>query len=992
MEPITEIYRRRRRDDEIKPFTAAADDPDFSPEQAAAMVKDFFADAGTARVRELEAAPLKDNRDGTYLIPYTSKGGYSDFINIANYDYLKKKYPWLHSVGDSCLGIDVDDAIEGHGSLEAFLRQLPHESWTEFLEDMDNLDAYPSLDDDRASELEMEECDRWITEDATPELIRSLMEVSDNAYESYLFAKITPQLVHEWCRETENYPEADGEGGVWLNMREFAEERDTQTWFIDNIEDDVAGWNALKRKFYDEKGAERFNQMLQHWAGLDEHIAHAYNQSDSVILYEWFLKAFQDERPEPEAPTWYLNKPSYYSKGEWVAGYSSDEYDPKQWVPPWESRYSDALDYLQTADWFKKIVAGWHRRPPKNHPEFKFEAVEEDPVDPSLDSPEMVTKGGVAETVVYEDEFIRAVEPRSVDAANYHLQRAGLQPLSQNIWDAHYGSGARRYIVLLGKEEDMLPDVPAKPIELATVRGDYSGFVVASARTGSTKLRELFALERYGKSIQKALIRLCREEVSRDADWGTALLQVGGTAELRRAARRGEINIDNFRLVIALQYAKRRQLALAAKTLGRDPATMDDKGIWLVFDDITELSKLFRNYEAAESALSCETFDWFSGTSFDPDISEVVSFLTPKAMAHIREVLVNRRIWFPDEGKDKRGDYVITSKEFLNQFSDADLLRWICNPASEDEEDGVFEDIIDALKASGERMLEQAAQDNVYTTYKKEAVDALGGTTSEFEKFPSKRKNASSFCVYVNWSDVEEWAFKYNEDTGYPWEDTSIESLALSVLADTINMERHDFYPSWSDVNKEWAADCFDPVFELKVPKPPYGHPNYDDPDQQKLPIGESNEELDAPENMDIAKSTIPDKLERNVTAAIKDALSDRGITLQDIQFEYKATDHAEGQLVKMSGGSDRQPYVLLIHFSPIVATGDDYDAMCDWWDVLFKKVESVVGWAYAPYGKVIGQGYIKEPEPAKPGYTTFFFLLYKVEPPMQGPDEQVPF
>jgi hypothetical protein len=126
------------------------------------------------------------------------------------------------------------------------LASIPHEDWTAFMEDMDGMDDYPSLDDDRSSELEMEESSRWVTEDGGPDLIKTMRDDANDAYEGYLLSKVTTDLIFDWMRETDHYPEAQGQGDVWMKMEELGAERETQEWFLDHLDDDVAGWNAVK--------------------------------------------------------------------------------------------------------------------------------------------------------------------------------------------------------------------------------------------------------------------------------------------------------------------------------------------------------------------------------------------------------------------------------------------------------------------------------------------------------------------------------------------------------------------------------------------------------------------------------------------------------------------------------------------------------------------------------------------------------------------------
>ena len=981
MELLDEI-KRRNIPDEVDPITAGAEEDDYSPEMARAAVDKFF-ELGSVRERELNQH-LEEKRDGRYEIPYSGSGQYADFSSIANARYLKKKYPWLTD-GGGWIGIDRDDKIDEHGSFEAFLRSIPHEDWVAFLEDLGRLEDYPYLDEEAATELEMEETDRWMTEDGVPELIKALISGSDDAYDAYLFSKITPELIFEWSRATDHYPESQGDGSVWMNMKQLADLRETQTWFIDNIEDDHEGWALIKNTFYESKGAEAFDRMLRRLAGEDEECAHAYNKADNLILREWFLHGFRDDRIEQEAPTWYFDKPTFTSDGVWVAGYSRDEYDAGQWTPPWESRYQDGLDYLQHADWFKNIVGGWFRRPPKEHPEFTFENQEDD-IEPSsyisdlpdrkqalkalvaartctqvqaveyaimcaeevlfiweeahpeddrprkaieatrawlaeptearreaansaaaaddaaaaahaasaayyayyaadagvataisysnyaeysanaaleeyrkrkrkpvreaqeddLDSPEMVIKGGVSEDIVYEDELIRVLSPRNLDALNYHLVRDGRREIANTTWTLYY----KNYTVLvfLGKEpqQQLLPDAPPGALkELGVVKGDPSGFVVYTGSTTETKLADLLADPTYGHSMRKAIILKCREMVANDDAWGVALLQVGGLAELRRANRRGYLELDKYKIVIGLQYVKRRQLALAAKAFGRDKSTMTNDGVWLVYDGgVSSLTDLFKNSESASQVFSYETYDWVNYRSSDIEVDEVLERRTPDVMKHLREIMVNRKVWSPDAGADQQGDYFYLTPKTLKDYDDATLINWLTNPNQEDIDDGTFDDIIEALQDCGARMLETASQDKLYNVYYAAVSEALESKEDVWDKFPSRTKGSSTYCAFVSWKTIIDWSSNFTEAHGYIWDD-SLEQLPINVLSDTIDMHNADYSADWRDVDKsQCVTDSFDALFELDAPDDaPAGHPAYIDPQQVELPLKESDED-----------------------------------------------------------------------------------------------------------------------------------------------------
>lgn len=260
MNALDEMSRRYRHgDDEIDPITAKAEDPDVTPEELSGMVNKIFS-VGFERRKELDALckavrrevqPLRHLSDGTYSINYAHVGQYADFSDRANHDFLKEKYKWLHNVGDG-LGFDEDKGAESHHTFEDFLASIPHEDWTDFLSDMDDLSQDGVLDEQGAQDLEMKEQDRWMKEDGAPDLVKAMMNSVGDAYEAYLLQKVTPDMVWEWCRDTDHYPESQGEGSVWMDMDRLGKERETQEWFLEQLEDDLAGWEQAKKAQFDD--------------------------------------------------------------------------------------------------------------------------------------------------------------------------------------------------------------------------------------------------------------------------------------------------------------------------------------------------------------------------------------------------------------------------------------------------------------------------------------------------------------------------------------------------------------------------------------------------------------------------------------------------------------------------------------------------------------------------------------------------------------------
>ena len=343
---------------------------DLTPDQMHAVLNSIKS-LGEQRVAQLAALVKCTPSDG-YVLPHAYIQTNSSFIHRANYEYMLEKYPWLHR-SSGCLTLDPDLAEEepNCSSLADKLQTIPHADWTAFLEDVavltDDDCAWAYMNEERATELETAESNRWLEEDGTPELIKELLDHTEDAYEAYLFSKITPELVDEWCRETENWPEGQGEGTVYMDMEHFAEKPETHQWFLDRLGDDRAGWEAIKQAFYEEN-SEDFDDMLRQLAAKDERIAYTFNVMDAAGLRHAFNIAFPDERAHTDDPVWYRCLSGYGDARQykWAAGYDPLTYWQHADLSTnnWRRTYVDALIYLSNAPWFLEVLRNGLKQPP----------------------------------------------------------------------------------------------------------------------------------------------------------------------------------------------------------------------------------------------------------------------------------------------------------------------------------------------------------------------------------------------------------------------------------------------------------------------------------------------------------------------------------------------------------------------------------------------------------------------------------------------------
>lgn len=1054
MSTLLEMGRRRRnpvdRDEELKPIIPAFDDPsvDLPSDDMAAgmnMLHQLF-QVGEQRKKELEALMGEEDRTGEWWIPHAINGQYSDFEEQANYKYFKDTYPWLTASGDR-IGIDTTKAVDNYPDLESFLASIPHDSWQSFITDMEEMtdpdsDAWIYKNEDLANELRQEEEARWMKEDGWPELVKAMRDSAPDAYDGYLLSKVPQDLVWEWCGESGNYPEAQGDGSVWLDMDGLGERPETREWFLDHVNEDEEGWNAIKIHAYNNVGLVAMDRALKELAAKDTDIAYVYNQLTDDDLWKLFLESFPDEPRHEGDPGWYWFRPDYFYREEeqegWRPGFKPPESSPRSVPKGWAlTSTMNAFTYLSEQPWWLTMLRNWKRRPPEGHPELEFESLEAD--DPALyvdrlgdkwvmaytnpaglgtfylgkrgntygwfgnqasavkfssadealktwttvarekdivwdrsrfkalpdfnealeaqpdpDDPEVFMRhgGGLREELLYDDDKIQVFYSNDLQSINWHLRRAG-RPEMQPAQFAKLKYGD--IFIIVGKEPADLLGRDGKR-ELGIVYGDGTSDLTAWYSTSADKmdLATLLADPTYGRSIKRALLKYYRE---RGEDTGHAFLQIGGPRALRRAGERGQIDISRWTTTLGLRYVKSGKYKLAAKAFGRDPKTLTPDGVYLQFENVNELAEVFENPKAATEVFDHEIYHWFDGYPM-PEVKEVTEFLTPKAIQHIRKVMVNREVWYPDAGPDGQGANVILTTALLNEVDDDTIIEWLENP---DEQDGnVFEDIRDAIQQAGFRMIESVGTDEYFTSYVKAAIGTFDGTEYKWVDHPRK-KGADVFQVFATWRGIEDAAEKYEENYNERWSG-DLEQLVLYAYRHSI--EGPDVQPSMWDVKDAlkkspgWVEDFMEPIYELEPPEAP------ENPNQMPLPIPEG---LDDPEAMPDMLSGVPHELPKLLKKDLESFTRSWGVTISDFKVEFEYDPARYGSLLKVSF----KPEGAWIHREGVlVAHG--WDSVCSY------LTHHVVN-AYTDEWAVM-DGYFSEDAP--PGYVWMIWPLHKRNDP----------
>jgi hypothetical protein len=508
--------------------------------------------------------------------------------------------------------------------------------------------------------------------------------------------------------------------------------------------------------------------------------------------------------------------------------------------------------------------------------------------------------------------------------------------------------------IIVGKEPADLLGRDGKR-ELGIVYGDGSSDLAAwkSSYDDKASLQAFLADPTYGRSIKRMLLRFYKDQGRDDA--APIFLQVGGPRALRRAGARGQVDLQYRSAMLGLHYVKQKKYKLAAQTFGHDPALVTPGGVFLQFDSVDDLADLFDNHKAATEVFNQEIFHWFDGYPM-PDVKDVTQFLTPKAIQHIRSVMVNREVWYPDAGPDAQGAVVLLTTPLLNEVDDATIIDWLDNP---DDQDGdVFEDIRDAIQHAGSSMIEAVGTDEFYTAYLKAALGAFDGTDYKYVDHPLK-KGADVFQVFVPWKGIQDAFEKYQEDNGESWSG-DLEQLVLKAYYHSL--DGPDVQPGIWDVKDAlkkspgWVEDFMDPIYELEPPEQPEA------PGQDQLPLGEG---LDDPEAMPDVLSGVPFNLERQLRSEVERVAGSEGASISDFRVAFAYDDKLYW-------------YGLVVSFKPNSAWIEHEGLFVHNWAYLFQTLQPIVQKAY----KEFYVGDVHFPTPDDPERIEIRFGMHRAHDP----------
>lgn len=408
-----------------KPTPPAPDPDSFSPDAA----RDFIigTPGGHERLQELKKAfgVSKRTDDGEFWIPYASKGQYSDFSATANYEYFERTYPWLNKSG-ARIGLDADDLPENVIDLPELLAGIPDDQWEQFLQEIKYVrDEGGCLDDNRESELRNEAEEEWWKPPfgGYNDYLDALKLKFRSGRISHILDYLTPWELLQVAGNAGYYIEDQGEGSVYMDTDRAADNTDWEDieqviqqrydWEQQreaepgepprpprkNVADLEKEWDDRKWEAWQGEIGKRFLAALHKTARNNDDLGALakYSESDLFEVFNWVMDAERKDGPlwwttprtitkrwdyntrqdveEPVEPTIHLT-----SYREHVPGRN-------RWKP--EDTVQEAAEEAAELAW--EYIRRGRKSYPKEHPEFKFEAVQ--PKDFILNQPVPSTQG-----------------------------------------------------------------------------------------------------------------------------------------------------------------------------------------------------------------------------------------------------------------------------------------------------------------------------------------------------------------------------------------------------------------------------------------------------------------------------------------------------------------------------------------------------------------------------------------------------------------------
>ena len=859
--------------------TAGADEPDFDSDRLKDITLNVI-NIGLRRIQQLDALKFEPHRDGCYYLPYCHIGYGHDFVDEANHKIMSEKYPWL--------GLRSDGEIFGMSELghreafEKYLAKIPDEQWSGFLEDLQHLKQNIELDSDAAQELEQLEAARWMKEEGPAALIRRLLPLMADSFTAFAIDHVTPSMMWDLCGELEEYPEAQGDGSVWLNTDKLAKNPETLPFLMRQFEPKMPrlkkAWSLVKRRCFERHSLfESIDLLIRKNLLVDDEAQSAYARLDREGIYRLFLELTPDSAyQDPVRPSWQPVLLTYSRQGEqWLCTLNGPEHSLHL---NWREDLVQGLDRLMQ---HKEVVAALKQianNEPKDYPELNLgEAL--DPGD-ELDL-ERYTKGtgGLRINPVYSDELIEIVEPRDPETLDALLRKP--EGTTKSHWH-----GTWAYATILAV-------LDRKTHEPLGAYEDEDGCFRAIVR--SEPLSTWLKSKHYGKAVRRGFLKVARDWWTQGVQEGDDkelaktiphLLSFGGYKEVQRRlkASGNEHLLGDYGMFLAMAAVRAGDYQRAADYFGLKPEEFNEKGAWVYYSDYDELACLFDNKEWAENALTGETLAWFDypwEKGNMPSLEDLAEWLDKDAKEYIRELMINRVAYFPDAGDDKKGEYITLTRAVLAEFSDDELLQWVVDPTEEDLADGVFDDIREAIQRGGAKLLESAGRDQLEAACRSSVRSMLDVIEAKYVDHPTK-KGQDRLAFFISWNTIIEAYDKRVEDAGSDYTDSLSEMLKDAHHGD-ISAKRTDTGAEWP-AKTDSSAEYYREIASEEVLELAPTHQE-EDPRQIQMPFKESLD--DPPEDLAGWLDKLPGNVSQHLMPVIEQVGQSLGINPQNIQMRF---------------------------------------------------------------------------------------------------------
>ena len=369
---------------------------------------------------------MPENKDSAeWWIPYTGKQQYQDFDEQANYEYFKKHYTWL-SDSSQRLKLDTDDVPEDCQDFDEFISRIPDDEWDQFVEDVGHVKEGTCMDDDRASNLEMEAADEWWKppHGGYDDYLEALKLKFRSGYISHVLDSLEPHELLEVASQAGYYIERQGEGSVWMDCDKVAENTDLEdieavvasstAWRRQQAQEDPAkqgrkDMEELRGEWLERKNAAWHGDMGREFVNVlrktsqtpeDREALARYNDAG---LWEVFNLVMDEEAEDMDQPFFWTVPEHEKDITNWVTTPAGDsvavpakekvpatvhltqyyEIEPGQGAPRWAPQNFTREGIREAAELAWEHIRAGRRSHPKEHPEFKFEST--DPKDFILD-------------------------------------------------------------------------------------------------------------------------------------------------------------------------------------------------------------------------------------------------------------------------------------------------------------------------------------------------------------------------------------------------------------------------------------------------------------------------------------------------------------------------------------------------------------------------------------------------------------------------------